>query len=147
MKMPRPNTSGYSIDPFLRPKQQVEPHHQRLIEKLFHEVENRDPPPIAGRWWWIARDFPVGRPVGYCSLTPSEGNMCVLSGAGVRELHRGKGLHRRMIGARHRCAASLGYEFCMTEVDSSNVQAINNFFASRYRLRRGGNRLLLYRRL
>lgn len=145
--MPRNNPSGYRADPILRPDQQPDLGQRRLIQKLVREVEHREPPEIAGRWWWIMRDQPVERPVGYCALTPGLSGAAVLTTAGIRELHRGHGLHRRMITLREQCARRAGLDHCLAEVDCGNVRAVNNLIDSCYRLKRGGPRLLFYRRL
>lgn len=146
-----PNTNHpheYRIQPFIWPADTVELHQRRLIEKLVREVEKRNPPPIEGSWWWIVRDQPVGRPVGYCCMTPAEGNSVgILTTAGVRGLHRGKGLYRRMISSCERQARRAGIRRCEVEVDSDNLWVINNLIDSGYHFGKGGLKPLLFRRL
>jgi RimJ/RimL family protein N-acetyltransferase len=103
---------------------------RRQIEQLDRDIFPKDSPePIDNRYWWVV-ETESGVAVGFAGLKPlsnePHGFFCR---AGILASHRKRGLHRRLIVARLRYAASLNLRSVITYTVHDNSASINALIA------------------
>jgi GNAT superfamily N-acetyltransferase len=109
-----------------------------VIEKLNRKILPRDPlgAELTESWWWVMNDG--RRPVGFCGARPLEAEPKVwfLSRSGLLPAYRGRGLQRRLIRARERCARSLDGDgtWMITYTVVDNPASSNNLIRCGYQL-------------
>lgn len=85
--------------------------------------------PEPGTFWWAA--WRGAKPIAFAALSPSNQwrDVGYLSRAGVIRSERGQGIQKRLISARLRHAATMGWEAVVTDTIPSNPASINSLIA------------------
>lgn len=82
---------------------------------------------------WIL--FYNKEPIGFCSLKIlDKENAVYLARAGIVREHRGKGLHKRLIGVRTKWAKANGFKSVITYTKRDNHGSANNLIDLGFRL-------------
>lgn len=105
------------------------------LDKLLFESDEAVKP--EGSWWWVIRDW-RGRAIAFagmraCQHEANKG-LALLTRAGVRTRHRGKGLQKRLIKARVAMARRHGFREVIAYVLSWNLASANNLITCGFRL-------------
>ena len=112
-----------------------ETKNRKLIEKLNERIFPEDPlevGPTDPCWIVYLADMPVG--FGTLRPLPYEAESVFFSRAGLQEIARGAGLHKRLIGVRLSWCKRNGYKNIITYTLQENLASANNLASMGFKL-------------